>query len=181
VYPYPVENGYPYSVVKPSFDRNFERLVDGGMVFDNNNDTVTRTYTKEYKPFAEVAADFAVRVDNFRRTTLDKFQRRSVGVSRVYAENLRATDLFLAGNGSDPMPTGDTVEEYLATLGAPLGMTAAQFAAYIRSENERLTPNAMEVERLYLVVKAALLSGSVPAVMATWYAFHGYCLTVATE
>lgn len=179
-YPYMIDGGVPLVVTKPIHDPSFEMLVSGEYVYDSGTNQVTKVFVKSYKPFPEVAAYINGRLDQSRRDTLDKFQKRSVGVSRVYAENLRVAELLIAGNNA-VLPTGVTPEQYLTALGTPIGMNAAQFAAYILAENQRLTPSALEVEKRYLQAKASLKSGSVPLLMSAWYNFVTYCRTVITD
>lgn len=115
-----------------------------------------------------------------RKSTLDRYQKYSTGIARTYLDNLFAAQKFLAADTS-LMATGQTPEQYLSLLGVEIGMTAAQFANYIISENLRLTapnqtiPSAYDVEREYLkaqvAAQSALTAEAVQAIVAGYIAF----------
>lgn len=129
---------------------------------------------------AEVKANAISSVKLIRKQTLDLFQKDSPGVARIYLANYDAATRFQAGD-STPMATGQTPEAYLAGLGAPMGMSAAQFAAYIIGENTRLgapgqtPPSAYDVEAQYInaqvQVSSALDAGAVSAALESFRAF----------
>lgn len=83
-----------------------------------------------------------------RQAALDDFAK-SAGISAVYDENLLAAQRFTVGDGS-PMRDGQTPTAYLSGMGAMLGMTPEQFAAYIISENGLAAQAAVAIEKVYL-------------------------------
>lgn len=98
----------------------------------------------------ELRADIIAEVQNIRATALEKATKNS-GVYAVYDENYQASVAYVEGKGDlTEMRNGMTATQYLTGFGARLGMTAAQFAAYIIAENKRIGPTAYQVEDEYL-------------------------------
>ena len=91
-------------------------------------------------------------VKRIRQSALDTFPKSS-GVAEVYAENLRAAQAVAAGNGgTTTMRDGATANAYLATMAAGMGITAAQFSAYVIAENTAAATKAREIEAEYIRV-----------------------------
>lgn len=86
---------------------------------------------------------------DLRKSALDRIAL-SPGVSAIYDENYQASVYFQEGQPNIVMKNGMTAQDYLAGFGAKLGMTAAQFAAYIVTENVRVGPTAYQIEQEYL-------------------------------
>lgn len=98
-------------------------------------------------------------IKDIRAIALEKATRNS-GVYAVYDENYQASIAYEAGDGDITyMRSGQTATQYLAGFGARLGMTAAQFAAYIIAENHRVGPTQYSIEDEYL----RLAYGTIPA------------------
>lgn len=93
-------------------------------------------------------------VKELRQIGLDN-AARSAGVLAVYNTNYEAAQYFMAGKGDTVLKTGKTSTEYLTGFGINLGMTAAQFANYIISENKRMGPSIYQVEKRYLALTYA--------------------------
>jgi hypothetical protein len=173
-----VDGSYPLVVAKPEIDNNFQTLLLSAEVYVDN--VVTRTYTAQWRPIGEVKAFVLERLQKVRQSTLDKFQKRSVGLSRVYAENVKAAELHLAGSTA-VMASGTTPSEYLRVMGAQIGLSPEAFAGYIMAENQRLGPAALTIEERYLAVKVALAGNSAANIYAKWVSFKGFCDSVVTE
>ena len=100
-----------------------------------------------------IAGHSIEQVKEIRRRSLDKFVKNSPGISRIYSENYFAAMELQAARPSTLMVCGVTVEAYLTALGLSLGMTAAQFAAYIINENRGTVGLAIkgnEIEKEYV-------------------------------
>jgi len=110
------------------------------------------------RPLAEMKADAINTIKDIRAAALERLTKNS-GVLAVYDENYRAAVEYVNGRTAAEMKGGQTAEAYLTGLGARLGMTAAQFAAYIISENKLVGPTAYQVEEEYL----RLAYGAVPS------------------
>lgn len=141
-----------------------------------------------YTPtLAEAKTNAVTTIKQTRINTLDLYPKRSVGVSMIYAANVSAAIRF-QNNDTTILPTGQTPEVYLGTLGVELGMTAAQFAAYIISENLRLgaegqtPPSACDVECHYLRASvAAQAAATVEAVQTIVDDYISFCSTVTGQ
>jgi hypothetical protein len=98
----------------------------------------------------------------------------------IYATNVLAAIRY-QNSDATILPTGQTPEAYLTTLGAEIGMTGAQFGAYIISENVRLgsegqtPPSACDVECHYLrapvEIQAALTVEAAQAIVDDYITF----------
>jgi hypothetical protein len=112
-------------------------------------------YSAPALTLAQAQVDAIIKVKGIRGNTLSLFQKKSPGVTAVYANNIDAAIQF-TNNDATLMPTGQTPTAYLTGMGAHMGMTAAQFAAYIIGENIRLgapnqtPPSAYDVECQYI-------------------------------
>lgn len=114
-----------------------------------------------------------------RSVTLDKFQKHSPGVSRVYSENIIAAQRFMKGS-VELMSNGMTPTDYLHGFGQKLGLHASQFAAYVLYENQRLGIQAYEVEKRYLEGRGLLASSIDGNVIITWFdSYRDYCNTIS--
>jgi hypothetical protein len=87
-------------------------------------------------------------IKHIREVSLEKFPKNS-GVDNVYVLNYQAATL-----GSDDTTTilrnGKTPAAHLGDFGVHIGMTAAQFAAYVLSENLLAGQKMTEIEAEYL-------------------------------
>lgn len=89
-------------------------------------------------------------IQEIRAQALEKATKNS-GVAAIYEENYQAAVAVDAGAGDiTEMKDGKTATQYMSGFGARLGMTAAQFAAYIIAENKRVGPTLYLVENEYL-------------------------------
>lgn len=127
-------------------------------------------------PPDKVAAEFVAEAKALRRACLDS-HAKSAGVSAVYAENLTAAQAQQAGAGATTaMRNGQTATAYLETLGAPLGMDATVFAAYIVGENASAAIKAAEVEAEYMRLAYAYLpTATTVDSQAAVNSFRTYC------
>ncbi|GAB2182688.1 hypothetical protein DLREEDagrD3_29110 [Denitratisoma sp. agr-D3] len=85
-----------------------------------------------------------------RQAALDTFPKSS-GVGEVYAENLKAAQAHLAGNGGTViMRDGSTAEAYLGHMAMGMGLSVAAFADYVLAENAAAATKAREIEAEYV-------------------------------
>lgn len=127
----------------------------------------------------ELKNTLTAEVTLLRQNTLDKFQRSSPGVARVYMENLLAAQRYISGK-PDAMSNGMSPTDYLTGLGQPLGFHAAQFADYIMTQNHLLGMAAYAVEQGYLQGKALFMISLDGDAMIAWMeAYRTSCLSIA--
>lgn len=104
------------------------------------------------RDLADLRKSAVAEVKRMRQSALDTFPK-SAGVAEVYAENLRAAQAVAAGNGgTTTMRDGSTAAAYLATMAAGMGITVAQFSAYVIAENTAAAVKAREIEAEYIRV-----------------------------
>lgn len=136
-------------IYKPATHNIYSATVtDRQLLLDDPAGTATDSAVLSAFPGlrTKVTAD----IQDIRAQALEKSTKNS-GVSAIYDENYQASVAFTAGTGSTTlMRNGMTATAYLTGFGARLGMTAAQFAAYIIAENKRVGPTAYQVEDEYL-------------------------------
>ena len=107
-------------------------------------------------------------IKGIRATALEWFTKNA-GVSEVYAQNFQAATLG-ASDTTTVLRNGKTPAQHLGDFGARLGMTAAQFGAYILSENLLAGQKMTELEGAYLAAYYA------PAITEeSVVAFQAYC------
>lgn len=113
--------------------------------------TGSATDAAVFAAFPGLKAKYAEEITAIRQQALDKIAR-SPGIFSVYDENWRAAKAFEEGRGSEKMKNDITVIQYLEGLGSQVTppLTAAQFAAYIKSENGRVTPLSYAAEQQYM-------------------------------
>lgn len=97
---------------------------------------------------AREQARLKTQIKQIRETSLEKFPKNS-GVDNVYNLNFQAATLG-AGDTATPLRNGKTPTEHLGFFGAKIGMTAAQFAAYVIQENLLAGQKMTEIEGGYL-------------------------------
>lgn len=98
----------------------------------------------------ELRAKILADIQDIRAKALEKATKNS-GVAAIYDENYQAAVAVDAAEGDITiMRNGKTATAYLAGFGARLGMTAAQFAAYVLAENKRVGPPLYQIEDEYL-------------------------------
>jgi hypothetical protein len=97
---------------------------------------------------AEYAAILRGQVKAIRATALEWFNKNA-GVSEVYNQNFQAATLG-AADTTTGLRNGKTPAQHLSDFGTPLGMTAAQFGAYVLSENLLAGQKMTEIEAEYL-------------------------------
>jgi hypothetical protein len=165
-------------IIRPEIDQNFYELVLVGDVFINNK--IIRTYESTPIEFNKCVTRILTRSNDLRESTLNKFQKKSVGISVIYSSNIDIARRYISGDVS-PVITGETPVEYLTNMGSLIGLSATQFANYIISESTRLGDSAATVEKKYLSVKAAATTGNVEILSTAWYDFYDFCKTVITE
>jgi hypothetical protein len=108
------------------------------------------TVSVEPKDIATLRAKAIATVKAHRQSALDTFPK-STGVSEVYAENLRAAQAVAAGAGETTiMRDGTSAAAYLAGMAAGMGMSGAQFGAYVLAENTAAAIKAREIEAEYV-------------------------------
>lgn len=120
-------------------------------------------------------------VKAMRKQTLDLYQKRSTGISRIYLDNITAATRLMNSDAT-VMSTGQTPTDYLAGLGSQIGMNATQFAIYVINENLRLgapgqvIPSAYDIEKHYLLSSTQIsLATSIDVVHAVVATYKAYC------
>lgn len=116
-------------------------------------------------------------IKDIRATALEKATKNS-GVYAVYDENYQAAIAYDAGDGDITlMRGGQTATQYLAGFGARLGMTAAQFAAYIINENKKVGPTQYHIEDEYLRLTYGVIPAetSVARLLSYPNGYRGFC------
>lgn len=127
--------------------------------------------------FPTLKAKIVADIQDIRAQALEKSTKNS-GVYAVYDENYQASVAFEAGQGDlTEMRNGMTATQYLSGFGARLGMTAAQFAAYIVAENKRVGPTAYQVEDEYLRLAYGVIPNetSVTKLLGYAAAYRAFC------
>lgn len=119
-------------------------------------------------------------IKSIRNIALAKFVANA-GVGGVYDVNYEAAIAYDAGNTTLVLRNGKTSGTHCTEFGTLLGMTAAQFAAYIIAENRQTTPTKRcavlmhEIEgeylRLYCSAIAAMTDADAIAAPAAYQAF----------
>ena len=108
------------------------------------------TFTAEPKELDQLRDTVRQVVRQMRQMALDTFPK-SPGVSEIYAENLKAAQADAAGAGATTIMRDDTTAEtYLGAMAAGMGISAAQFAAYVLAENTAAAIKAREIEAEYV-------------------------------
>jgi hypothetical protein len=92
------------------------------------------------EPYTQTQDEMKRQIKYIRSSSLEKFTKNS-GVSAVYSVNYEAA-IKGAGDNTYILPSGETPNQRLTTLGQYVGMTAAQFAAYIIAENRGDYPSS---------------------------------------
>lgn len=97
---------------------------------------------------AKEQAKLKSQIKEIRATALETFPKNS-GIDNVYVLNFQAATLG-AADTTTILRNGKTPASHLGDFGAPLGMTAAQFGAYILTENLSAGQKMTEIEGEYL-------------------------------
>jgi hypothetical protein len=132
------------------------------------------TFSSQERDIADLKAAALAQVKEIRRQTLDRFVR-SAGVQAVYDQNLTAAKAFKASDIAFRTRDGRTAEDYLVTVGAATGMSAAQFADFIIAENTLGAQRCVEVESEYIRVGYEVIANatfeSIQTVVSDYTAF----------
>lgn len=139
-------------------------------------DAADGSLSAEPKDLADLRQTAIADVKRLRQSALDTFPR-STGVSEVYAENLRAAQALTSGGGATTiMRDGSTAEAYLGAMAAGMGITAAQFAAYVLAENTAAAVKAREIEAEYVRLAYTFIPGcSFEQVQLVADGFRDFC------
>lgn len=143
--------------------------------FDVTEGVVVR-YSPPVPTLADLRKNVTAEIKGLRQAALDAFAR-SAGVSEMYSENLKAAQAANKGAGASTlMRDGTTADAYLAAMAAGMGVSAAQFCAYVLAENATAATKAREIEAEYLRVAYTFLpAASFEEVQAAAESFRQYC------
>jgi hypothetical protein len=141
----------------------------------------TATYDEIMTACPSLKPGLITQIAQQRANTLGRLISSNAGITFVWSENLTASGAVLSGAGDQVvMKNGMTATEYCADMGAvtgQTGMTALEFANYVKQEAQNMAPAPYRVEREYMRLVYNVIPGSrnIPDLLALPAAYVAFC------
>lgn len=169
-----------YDFVPASPVPAYHRAGATSYVVDDVAGTVTESVVATELTIEEVLPGLKEKIKNIRAAALEKFTKNS-GIATVYDLNYQAA-LLGDQDTTTTLRNSKTPHQHLTDFGQYVGMTGAQFAAYIIAENSGPTGAAagvkmseIEQEYLRLYYTVAGTATVVAELDAAVSAYQAYC------